>query len=1250
MLKHFKKPIVFITIIAVVLTLFYGINVSGASANWSSSKGAPTINDIDNGYTDFRVNSAAAMCSNDFLNLDEKDIFIENFAIPDKVYWARITFCQDPSQVGFDEDIENGGMNLYIQGDDSSSEKYQMFFFNGAQLHLGTIARGDNLSIRFLKTSKGYAMQINDYQIYHEYITSFCQKNYHKSTRVNLGAYDWCSGQIKICDRLWIASSDMTPAITHKISDTADYIISKADGNKIYTNEKISFDSKQMDFTNVTIEDGKKFTVGFDAEDKAADESDVTLGLTKNGDSVKVTLEGNKETVLGTIPVAPKYSFSISYDNGKYYAVINGTAFDCNNAFNTFKNASKSAYVSIILPKYFSFDVSFSDILWTQFAGSGNATVKLNADNSNHIEVSAGQNVRAPQMFDLFTTGIEVSNLDLSAVSSTDGGAYIYLGKTLNKNAPCNASANELTLFIKKTSGKVGFYLINSKGAKALLGEVTESNTYNISFSLIHKSRTLKINDTQIKLNKLTDAASVQAYKDIEAFLGTEEKVMTYIAFSANDNVKADLDLFSFVKPVTPVGFSVYNGKTYTADGDDTDGYSAKESKEAYMVSNTVYAPTEYALYGKINNVAGPVYFALSTTDVSDTNFWVCGNGTSAKRFVFVITPDANNTKAKIAYYGADGVNAVETVIDTVDFNWSEKHSYDVRQADDGNWYLNIDAEAYDKAVSVALNDFMNTNSAEELFYIIGSKKGIGFSGVRFIKQQVASVVVEKEGWNYEDYGPFVDLEKDTDNTYYFPGNKQSIYAFRNGTENITETSVKINIKDIKAVKGKRFFYFALSHTDSSDIVFSPKGTIDEVKRVIFRMVPDFENNKLAVYKYNDDGVGGEELINTIDYEFGVEHTFDVRMGSDGNWYLCVDNKAVFGSVFRLLQQFMERYGSKALYYGIGAYGTLIADKIDVVEQAPGDVYINTETWHTTDGQLLDGSDKEGYGIRKESNTYIFSDKTYDANKTSLKFSINDVGSWISFMVSKTDYTDTATLPALPGEEVNRIVFLLAAFGDTVQLQHWAIDGSSKTPTVITSYQFDWLGTEHLIDIRKSEEDDNWYFCLDGRMIMNKVSPVVNAFMEKNSSSKLHYGIGGWGLLDVSDIQVVDKQPIKVAEDGSGDFDDLLDFTEQDFGFDFEFDNVEQEETPNENLDFEFEADEDLSYETDEEEVEEEINPLDYLQKVKVKKRRLVSSAHGIIFTTFEKIAMIAGGVAAVGAVTFLVIFIIKKSKKRKMQ
>lgn len=1244
MLKNLKKTTSFLIIIAVVLTMFYGINVSGASATWSPSKGSPTINDIDDGYTDFRVNSAAAMWSNELIDLTSKDIFIKNFEIPEKTYWMRLSFCQNDSQVGFENDLENGGLNLYVQADDSDSAQYQLFFFDGAQHHLGKIKRTGNLSVRFIKTSKGNALQVNGTVIYHDFITTFCSGNFHKKTRINFSAYNWASGQVKLCDREWEFSSSSTPAVVYKNQEKSYSISAKADDNKVYSTQKISFATKKMVLSDMYINDDKKIVIGLDAEDKITSQSDIALGITPSGNELKVTLEGTKETVLGTVPKASEINISVSEDSGKHYAVVNGAAFDCGEALNIFKNSGKDAYVSFVLAQSTSFSVRFSDLKWVQFAGGTDAVIELTRDNGNHLEVVAGQGVRAPEVSDIFRTGVVLSNLDFSGLTSAENGFYICFSKKLDKAVPSKASENELTFFVKKSSTGISVYMLDSNNKKVFLCEADESEKYNFSISLFYKFRTLKINDTHYRLDKLGDDAK-QVVKDIEKFLGTEEKVMAYVAFSANDNIKADLDLFSFEKPVIPTGFSVYNGKTYNASGDETKGYAVKEAGEAYVVSNSLYSPVEYALYGQLNNTKNPLYFALSATDVSDTEFWVCGNGSAAKRFVFVITPDADNQKATISYYGADGVNAEETVIDTVDFDWSAKHSFDVRKSTDGNWYINIDAYAVDKVASVALNDFMQENSDDELFYIIGGKKGIDVKGLKLIRQQVTPVIVEKEGWSFKS-GSVFDLEKDANGFYALPSDRKVVYAFRNGTENITETSIKLNLKDIKANSGKKFLYFAISYADINNTKsFLPKGTIDEIDRVAFKMVPDFENSKLAIYKFNDDAAGAEDLINTIDYEFGVDHIFDIRPGSDGNWYLCIDDKPVLGSVFNLLQQFIERYGNKALYYGVGAYGTPTIDGIGVMERTPGEVYIDTETWHTTSGILLEGNDKEGYGLRAESNTYTFSDNTYDMNSTSLKFSINDVGTWIYFSISTTDYTDTATLPALPGDEVNRIVLLLAAFGDTVQLQHWAVDGSSKVPTVITSYQFDWLGTEHCIDIRQIENDDNWYFCVDGRMILNKVSPVVNAFMEKNKSKKMHYGLAGWGLYDLGNIRVVDKQPVKGTDSSDEDYaDGDFIFGDVDFGFEFEFDNVENE---NVDTDFEFDFNEDSNYESEEENTVMEINPLDYLQKVKVKKRRLVSPAHGMIFTTFEKVAMVAGAVVAVGAITLLVVLIIKKSKKK---
>ena len=687
MLKYIKKAIALVTVLTVSATLFLGIGVSAASSFWTATSGNPALNDLDDGYTYVRVDAGAPAATNDKYDFEENSLFIRNFDLPEKTYWGIIGFTEEPSGSANTSRPDDGFLALMIKGNDSNTNNFQLFFWNGsAQLELGNINRSENLFLRFVKLESGYALQVNERLITHDYITRYCNKGYHKNARISAFAFSYMVGDFKVMKSDWSAAKDTKMPAIYKSAEGM-YSVRNADGGKVYSDTKIDFATQAFKLDNCTLENGKRLTLGFDADESLAKSEDFTLGFEQSGGEITV-YAGSAS--IGKIPAANKIELSFSKKNNKYAAVVNGKVLNTDNAINNVLQKGREYYITATLPEAFSADFTFAELFWSQFAGPDGAVITLNDNNANHVELTTGQNVKAPGMYDLFTTGITISNLDIPDSASSAGGAYIYFGKTLEKSAPCAASEDAITLLIEKTAGNVTFYLLNSdNGARAPIGTMPAAKEYNISFSLVQKSRTLRVNDTHFRLNKLKGEASALVAGDIDKFLGYADENLVYIGLSAEGYAKADVSLFEFVRPVIPTGVSVYSDKKVSAaKGDDESGYTAKSSKEAYLVTNTVYEPYLYALNVRLNSVKGAVYFALSTTDVSDTSFYVCGDGKKVNRFGFVITPTDNNTKARIAYYGADGVKPVETVIDTVEFDWTGKHSFDVRKSENGNWYL----------------------------------------------------------------------------------------------------------------------------------------------------------------------------------------------------------------------------------------------------------------------------------------------------------------------------------------------------------------------------------------------------------------------------------------------------------------------------------------------------------------------------------------------------------------------------------
>lgn len=1234
MSKHIKRLIALITVITIAVTMFYCVNVSAESTVWTPTKGTPILTDIEDNYTYIRVNASASARTNEKYNFEENVLYIRNLSLPENKYWGCLTFAADENKTtGNTSKPEEGFLALLIKGNDADTQKYQLFFWNGsAQIELGNINRSDNLFVRFVKIGSGYGLQVNERLIKHDYITKFCNGEYHKKACLASYAYDYMGGDVKILKPFWNVDNNLKEPSVYKTDEDVYSIVSNGEGGKVYTNSKLDLDTKAVHFSNLNLTSGNSLTLNFDFDDAKQSKADLSLKIEATNDLFNIYFG---QTLIGDIVKTDNIKISLSKKGSNYCLVFNGKILDLGNKLNNLFNNDRKVYTSVVVPEDFSTNITFTELLWVQYAGMGNAVVSLNDNNTNHIEVAAGQNVRASGKYDIFTTGVTLSNLDIPNSNSEGKGAFLYFGKTLDKNAPCTADDDAISLLIEKEADGIAFSLINSNGVKGLIGTVAKADVYNISFSLIQKSLTLNVNGTEFKLDKLIGENSSLAGQDIIAFLGTDEKNMVYIAFSATDYAKTDIDLFSFIKPTTPVGVTLYSdGTALAAKGDDKNGYNAQSKTEAYMITNLVWDHSVYALDTRLKAVNGALYFALSKTDVSDTNFWVCGSGDKVNRFGFVITPVENNTKAQLSYFGADGATSIETVIDVIDFDWTARHSYGVRLSDDGNWYLYVDGEAINKVACNTLNKFMQTNINEELFFILGSKKAIDVSLFKLIEHPVLIAEDNDEGWSAYT-GKTAQLVKDENsNNYTFtPSKKSAQYSFRNGTEDITKTSLKIKINSVTAIGGKSDIYFAVSATDISDKKFTPSGAVDTVNRLVFYMKPDFENKTLTVSSYNDDGKGTETKIAVInDFDFAVAHTFDLRLCSDNNWYLCVDNAVLKNAKLSLLQDFMEKYSTKALYYGIGCKGYMDANELSIVPQANADVYISVETWHQVSNNRtpMEGNDIDGYSVHKDVQTFAYTDLKYDPTTTALSLKITDVAGWAYFSVVTCDYNDMSRLPVGTGDTVKRAILLIVPAGDSAQFQYWCADGKSSSPTVITTYKFDWFEKEHTFDVRQSEDDGNWYFCVDGKLLMNKISTTLNQFMKANAGENLRYCFGGYGCLGIENAKVVAKPPLKGSEDGDSAYEDG-DYEEyEDFGFEFNFDNVDQE------------------FELETEEVKEEIDPLDYLNKVKVKKRRLVSAAHGIIFTKLEIAGMIAGGIAVLGAVTFLTIFLVKKRKKKK--
>lgn len=1256
MISIFKKAIALLTIVAIAACMFYCINVSADSTLWNVHSGTPTLTDTQDGYTSIQVDNLNknVVYTKDKYNFEESTIYIRNIKISSTSgAWGAFTFSSSAiSNANKPNEAkgylpENGFLPVLIRVNPDDTTKFMVFFLNakGEEQLRSSINRSDNLTIRFVKKETGYALQINEKLFTHDFITKFCNGEFHKDAFVIAQATHLMKGDFKIAKPLWDVTTGTKTSSVYQSGDEEYALVSNSEDSVIYTTSKVNLDTNAIQFKNLALDSNKSFNLNLNFNDALKEEADLSLKVEAANTTYKLYLNNN---LLGEISKSQVLKFSLTKKNGNYCLVANDTILDFGTYLNSIFANTREVYVSVAAPKAFSSSIAFTALYWVKVEGSENAVVTLTENNTTHIEVSTNQVVRAPEKYDVFTTGITLSNLDIPVSDSNGKGAYVYFGTTLD-SVPSIASANAVTLFVEKTANGVEFSLYkNSNDKKAYIGTVAESNKYDISFSWKHRSRTLKVNDKEFKLDKLTADESKIAATDIETFLGTADKKEVYIALSATDYAKADVQIFYFEKPAQPEGVALYTPtRVFSVNGSDENGYAARRGEESYMVTNLPWDYTVYALETKLNTVSGPIYFALSTTDVSDTNFWATGEGSKINRTGFVITPLENNTKAQISYYAANG-EAAETVIAVIDYNWYARHTFNVQKAADSNWYLSIDDEPINHASSTVLNDFMNTNGGDELFFILGSKSGLDVSLFKFKNQPLPPVRVEADGWSATyDAKNFADVVPNSETGEYDFSTKGTFYAYRNGTEDIGKTSVKFKLNTLATGK---YIYFAISQNAlvsekvNADNLL-PKGDASKVKKVVFCMYPDISNKKLTIKSYNDNFTGAYTEIKVFeDFDFSVAHTFDFRLCTDNNWYLCVDNVVLKDVKLTLLQDYMAKYSSKALYYCIGTSAKANIEGLTIVPQQATDLNIdgvvendyvvdpNLETWHyySTKRGALDGNDIDGYKVQRDADTFAYTDLKYDPNTTAISLKITDYGEWGYFALCTSDYTDTKITPTGTGDVVNRVILLLYPESDgNTTLRYWCEDGTSINPTTITAYKFDWSAENHTFDVRKSS-DGNWYFCIDGKLIVNKSSRTLNLFMETHAGEDLRYCFGGKGCLGIENAKVVAKPALLNSGEEDLGYEDGDIEEAEDFGFEFDFDN----------------RDEEFEMETQDTAEKEEINPLDYLNKVKVKKRRLVSAAHGIIFTTLEIVGMIAGGVAVLAGATFLAIFLIKKRKK----
>ena len=1238
MKKQMIKIIAVTAVVSMLAALFCGLTVSGAASDWYASAGNPGLSDSSDGdFCSFSVNASAAVSTKKSINLLEEDIVLNSLSIADG-YWGLLGFrTQTSGSNNLSSDPAKGKLPLLIE---PKKGYYRLFFWKDNKGYdLGNLPFSNEYTIRILKKSNdSYAMQINSKVFTHSFIDKYGKKGFFKNSYISLFASNWMKGNVGISEHLWDCDKAEPMPIVYQHSDGVDFE-TEAEESVLYSKNEYDFLENKLEISDVSLSATGKFSVCLNKnsaeflENTPSNGDALSLTLSESDGNVEVTLNSAVPVILGIISHSDIYSIWIDENDGKYGLKINGTVLSENSAIDKFAKSEPQSYVAV--KSYGSFKASLLVCRseWYQYRGNGKAMVRPNADGSRYIYVTAGQNVVSPKKYDLLKTGIKISNLVIPEINTLSHGALIYLGKSLSNQAPCVASANAISLLIEKTKSGMAFNILNSNGGtKVLLGTVAESDEYSIKFIKRYKRWVLAVNDAYLDINIKTDSESLTAAENISDFLNASEKLPAYIAFAANNFAGGDIDVFSFEPPEDPEGFSVITDSgVYNASGNENDGYSLKETGKVTVLTNNIYKQSEYSLFATRKNEADKFTFWISKTDAADLNFEILGESRNKERFAFVIEPADGAVKAKISVADENFSSLMQ--IGIIDYDWSRKHAYDIRKAQDGNWYFAIDAEILrDKTIN-SLNEFMNSNIYGELFYGLGSENGFDLPVLKIAESPVTPNPIDEPGWKYfsDTRG---ELLLDADGTYSVSKPDKQIFAFTNGTYDITKTSVSLKVNSVK-----EWFYFSISSTGIEDSNPLPSGN-KKPNRAAFVIVPQSNFTRAQINIWSSNFQGGLVTLDTIDYDWNEPHIFDVRMGTDGHWYLWVDNIMKSSAVSHMLDSFIERNGTSALRYGIGGFGGLDAEQIKITEQIPGDNYIDEGGWNCYNGVggRFSGNQKTGYSCNIQSGTFAYTKLTYDIDKTAISLKIDDIGGWFYFCISDTGES-TDYLPVGAGDKVNKVVFVITPYGMNAQFGHWAADGKSSTVTFITSREFDWFGSEHTFDIRRSDdpEDENWYLCVDGRLLMNRVSGVLNQFMQTHSGQQLHYGIGGFTAFAASDINVVEKPKLQTGGDFSNETVEII----GDYEFDLDFDNLDDTVDYGYNDDFSFE-DNDI--------VDAPQDPRELLEKVNIRKRRLIKRGHGIIFEKWEIALMIAGGAVLLGGAGLTTVLLIKRKKRKKLR
>ena len=1225
---------IFISVV-LVFSVITSVMAQALPAGWKVTYGSPQLKEtVDGDFCSFFVDSSCTASTDEAHNMLTEAIVIRNFSYASN-YWSFIGL-NPKAEHGFHfNDAKNGKLGFFIE---ATSDGIKLIF-NATWTQVAAVKKSDIYTIRFVKNTDGvYGLQVNGVLYNHPDIDAYCKSGKTKSY-INLFAQNWMRGEIKVgkLDLMQSTSVVGVPEIKESITGDTDFALSG--GAVVSTTAKVDWNTQKVALGNVKLS-GKtdKFCISLNktAASKAFANSDddgsvisVVFGPDTDNGKLRVSLASEPEIELGTLEKASCYSFGIVKENNKYALAINSTLF-FNELFDGMMSGENAGltYISLSATDGFSGRVGIYASEWEQIKGT-DADIKTQTDDSCSFELTDSQVIQSSRRYDLLDSDMVLSQLVLTENSEID----IYIGKDAAAVPPVSLSENGLTLILKKNSEKISLSALNSDKESVDLGSADIADKYTVGIVRQNEKLYFRINDNTFdtgdeKFDEFTD--------ELNSAMGDAKVFSAIYSVAVSGKSSGNIGIV-MREPKAAEGFSVITpGGIVPADGDSENGYSADYSSPAYALTVSGYDMTKKSLRARVTDVGSNwMWLAVSKTDTDDENVLPSGNAESVNRCVFIITPKNNYSLAQISYWNANGSGG-ETIINTVNFDWTVEHTYDIRKGSDGNWYLSIDDQLQSNISSAVLNGFMEANS-DDLHYGIGGFTTFKADKIGIVDQSQSGGDVETTGWGYFSSAGGGSFEGDDENGYSKDFQSGNIFALSREKYNISEKAVQVTLDEIGD-----WFWFGVSATGAEDTNPLPGGSGADISRFVFIITPKVNREKAQISYWNANGSGGEHVINLIDFDWKAPHTYDIRKGSDGHWYIAVDSKLITGLTSDVLDEFVELNQGNGLKFAVGGMGKFIGKDIKVIDQKPGDTTVNTEGWRyfsSIGNGDFEGNDKDGYSVNMlTGDLFAFTKNKYSITKTAVSFKLSDIRNWLYFSISASPTSDTNVLQVGPADEVNRISFIITPkIGATrAQFSYWGQNGKSGE-TVIQEINFGWYD-EHTLDVRKDADDGHWYLCIDGRVLSRKYSEILDEFMELNDPEELYYGLGGSGCFGATDIRIVNKPPIAALdddEDNGGGSSDL--YVPEDYDFDFSDDHESGDD---------FSFDDSFNDDSYIDAVDENVNAGKI--KVRIKKRKLIEKGHGIIFTVWEKIGMVAGAVAVLSGLVTAVIFIIRKVKSPK--